>query len=264
MVAQPFLDRGYVVVATDYEGLGTPGLHPFLVGPSEGRGVLDAVRAARLVPDTGAGARVALLGHSQGGHAVLWAAELARTYAPELEIAGTVAAAPAGDLVAFATAIRRQGAPDIDWLIGLQIVSVWHELYGLPMDPVLSQDDQARAARLPQTCPDFALIPPQQPLLVDPTTIPEWRQHLEANTPGATKAAGPILVLHGTADDIIPIETTQSEVQRLCRAGDTVEFRSIQGADHGDPLYGDDRLTELVQWSTDRLDGDRATSTCGQ
>jgi pimeloyl-ACP methyl ester carboxylesterase len=181
-----------------------------------------------------------------------------------LNIVGTVAAAPAGDLVAFATAIRRQGAPDVDWLMGLQIVSVWHEIYGLPMDPVLSQDDQARAGRLAETCPDFALIPPQQPLLVDPTTIPEWREHLEANTPGATKAAAPILVLHGTADDIIPIETTQSEVQSLCRAGDTVEFRSIQGADHGDALYGDDRLAELVQWSTDRLDGDRATSTCGQ
>ena len=35
-------DAGYVVAATDYEGLGTPGLHPFLVGESEGRSVLDA------------------------------------------------------------------------------------------------------------------------------------------------------------------------------------------------------------------------------
>ena len=44
---QTFLDAGYVVAATDYEGLGTPGLHPILVGESEGRGVLDAARAAR-------------------------------------------------------------------------------------------------------------------------------------------------------------------------------------------------------------------------
>ena len=46
---QTFLDAGYVVAATDYEGLGTPGLHPFLVGESEGRGVLDAARAAHAV-----------------------------------------------------------------------------------------------------------------------------------------------------------------------------------------------------------------------
>jgi pimeloyl-ACP methyl ester carboxylesterase len=263
-VAQPFLDRGYVVAATDYEGLGTPGLHPFLVGPSEGRGVLDAARAARLVPDTGAGARVALLGHSQGGHAVLWAAELASTYAPELEIAGTVAAAPTGDLVAFATAIRRNGAPDVDRLIGLQIVSVWHELYGLPMDSVLSPEDQERASRLPETCPDFALTPPAQPLLVDLTTIAEWRERLEANTPGAVKSGAPILVVHGTADDITPIETTESAVQRLCSAGNSVEFVSVEGGDHGDPLFGDGRLAELAQWSTDRLAGDPTTTTCSR
>ena len=43
---QTFLDAGYVVAATDYEGLGTPGVHPLLVGESEGRSVLDAARAA--------------------------------------------------------------------------------------------------------------------------------------------------------------------------------------------------------------------------
>ena len=41
------VDAGYVVAATDYEGLGTPGVHPYLVGESEGRSVLDAARAAR-------------------------------------------------------------------------------------------------------------------------------------------------------------------------------------------------------------------------
>jgi pimeloyl-ACP methyl ester carboxylesterase len=261
-VTQPLLDLGYVVVATDYEGLGTPGPHPFLVGQSEGRSVLDGARAAQLVPDSGAGDRVAFVGHSQGGHAVLWAAELAPTYAPDLEVVGTVAAAPAGDLIAFATAIRRNGAPEIDWLIGLQIVSVWHELYGLPMDAVLSRQDQERAVQLPETCPDQSLIPSGQPLLADLTTIPEWRAQLEANTPGAAGIDDPILVLHGTADDIIPIETTESEVQRLCRAGDAVELRALEGADHGDSLYAGGRLTELAHWIAERLDGDPATSTC--
>ena len=42
--------QGFVVVATDYEGLGTAGVHPYLVGESEGRGVLDIVRAAGNLP----------------------------------------------------------------------------------------------------------------------------------------------------------------------------------------------------------------------
>ena len=44
---ESLLRAGYVVAATDYEGLGTPGLHPYIVGQSEGRGMLDAARAAR-------------------------------------------------------------------------------------------------------------------------------------------------------------------------------------------------------------------------
>ena len=41
------LAQGYVVTATDYPGLGTQGIHPFLIGVSEDRAVLDSVRAAR-------------------------------------------------------------------------------------------------------------------------------------------------------------------------------------------------------------------------
>src|SRR5579871_3361121 len=62
--------QGYIVTATDYPGLGTPGPHPYLVGVSEGRAVLDSARAVRALPDGHASNRVALWGHSQGGQAV--------------------------------------------------------------------------------------------------------------------------------------------------------------------------------------------------
>src|SRR4051812_43103731 len=93
-----FVDAGYVVAATDYEGLGTPGVHPYLVGESEGRSVLDAARAARALSGSGAGDRVLVAGHSQGGEAALFAGELAQTYAPELDVLGVAAAAPAADV----------------------------------------------------------------------------------------------------------------------------------------------------------------------
>ena len=67
------VERGYVVAATDYPGVGTPGPHPYLVGISEGRAVLDSVRAARAVPDAGGGRRFAVWGHLQGGQASLYA-----------------------------------------------------------------------------------------------------------------------------------------------------------------------------------------------
>ena len=75
---QTFLDAGYVIAATDYEGLGTPGLHPLLVGESEGRSVLDAARAARGLKPAAAASKALVFGQSQGGHAALFAGELAR------------------------------------------------------------------------------------------------------------------------------------------------------------------------------------------
>jgi pimeloyl-ACP methyl ester carboxylesterase len=99
-----YLKAGYAVVRTDYQGLGTPGTHEFLVGVPEGRSVLDMVRAARHL-DPSIGKRVALVGHSQGGQAVLYAASLAPKWTPELKIRGTVAFAPVSHLSEQASAI---------------------------------------------------------------------------------------------------------------------------------------------------------------
>jgi pimeloyl-ACP methyl ester carboxylesterase len=92
-----WLKAGYAVVRTDYEGLGTPGVHPYLVGRSESRSVLDAVRAARAL-EPRLSKRFVIAGHSQGGQAALFAASLAPKLVPELRLRGTVAFAPPSHL----------------------------------------------------------------------------------------------------------------------------------------------------------------------
>jgi pimeloyl-ACP methyl ester carboxylesterase len=92
-----FLKAGFAVVSTDYQGLGTPGTHLYLVGKEEGRSVLDIVRAARQL-DPRLGKRVVIAGHSQGGQAALFAASLAKRWTPELTLRGTVAFAPVSHL----------------------------------------------------------------------------------------------------------------------------------------------------------------------
>src|SRR3954469_22229146 len=107
---QRWLKAGYAVVRTDYEGLGTPGAHPYLIGRSEGRSVLDSVRAARKL-DPRLGRRVVIAGHSQGGHAALWAASLAPKWTPELNVRGTLALAQASHIGEQAALLRSVTSP---------------------------------------------------------------------------------------------------------------------------------------------------------
>jgi alpha-beta hydrolase superfamily lysophospholipase len=260
-IARPFLAAGYVVAATDYEGLGTAGPHPYIVGMSEGRSVLDAARAARLLAGAETGSQVALLGHSQGGHAALWAAELAPTYAPELDVVGVVAAAPAGDLAAISRWIYGPDGTPIAWLNAVIVLSAWHEVYGLPLDEVLRAEGRQLAADLQTTCPDESLAPQEQPLAADPGLAPGWRDQLDLNSPGATRASAPILVLQGTVDEQIPVDSTRSAVRRLCGSGDSVELRILPGADHAEAL-DQGRLEEAAAWFVERLTGVPAEDRC--
>lgn len=85
-----WLSQWYAVVATDYVGLGTPGVHPYLDGRSAAHSVVDMVRAARATEPSLSEAWVAM-GQSQGGQATMFTANLATEYAPELDYRGAVA-----------------------------------------------------------------------------------------------------------------------------------------------------------------------------
>ncbi|MFD3508071.1 lipase family protein [Nocardia sp. NPDC058666] len=88
-----WLARGYAIVATDYVGLGTPGVHPYLDGKSAAHSVIDAVRAAR-AQDATLSARWVVMGQSQGAHAALFTSAMATREAPELDFRGAVATGP--------------------------------------------------------------------------------------------------------------------------------------------------------------------------
>ncbi|MDR2538646.1 MAG: lipase family protein, partial [Bifidobacteriaceae bacterium] len=92
------LNRGYAIVGTDYPGMGTNGLNPYLIGQDEAKAVLDSIRAAGQISELTLTNHNTIMGHSQGGGAALWTGILAPKYAPELNIAGVIAAAPASNI----------------------------------------------------------------------------------------------------------------------------------------------------------------------
>jgi hypothetical protein len=258
---QTFLDAGYVVAATDYEGLGTPGLHPMLVGESEGRGVLDAARAARGVKAAAAGSQALVFGLSQGGHSALFAGELAASYAPELHVLGTAAVAPAGSVEQTMPFLRNFNGANGSVVA---IVEAFHAAYP-QFDPaaVLTPEALTQAPLVDQKC-DFIETYPSSPDLVvahNPLDIPAMAAILHTNAAGNRPAGAPLLVVQGTADQLVPQFLTDAFVSKACAAGDTVDYRLYPGATHGDP-----ELTassnDIAAWFADRVSGAPATSTC--
>lgn len=261
------LRRGYVVVATDYPGLGTPGVHPYLIGNSEAYSVLDSVRAARELPDAKAQKRFAVWGHSQGGHAALFTGQLAASYAPELELVGVAAAAPATYLADLFEADRQTES-------GLTLTSMallsWSKLYQLPTQTIVDPGAMAAYERVANDCLEnlpqmLQLEQDARPLMrgflkSDPTRIPEWRKLMDDNTPGQTAVGAPVFIAQGTADTTVPPPVTRRFAEHLCRAGATVTFRTYPGTSH--VFIARDSSFDAVTWISHRFAGQAASSNC--
>ncbi len=259
VAGQALARQGWVVVATDYAGLGTPGMHAYLDGPSAGHAVLDAIRAAQALPDAAAGDAVVLAGISQGGHATLWAARMAAEAAPELNVLGAIAAAPAGDLAEVARWVFSPDAGRPSWRNDLLIARAWSEIYDFPIEEVLTPEALPLAARLDEEC---GVYPDAFPLRPGVAELPALADALERNTPLGIPIAAPILYLQGDADEQIPVVAARTTVERLCADGSVVDYRELPGVDHVGALYDAARIDAAIAWAAARFAGEPAADTC--
>ncbi|MET0904058.1 MAG: alpha/beta fold hydrolase [Acidimicrobiales bacterium] len=262
-LAAPFLERDMVFVATDYEGLGTPGRHPYIAGESEARGTLDIVRAARqLSARTGASDRAVLWGHSQGGHAVLFANQVAREWAPELDVVGTVAGAPPSHLPLIADALR-----DSPYRFYLGMVAAgWSAAYpdadlSLVLTPLgielLAQVDEKCAGELAEAWSSHDY---DELVSRDPNDVEPWATLLVDNDPGFEVGASPVLIIHGENDEQIPLISSELLVDRMCGVGQTVHRRTYPGATHSGAIGAS--MSDMLEWIDARLAGTEAPSDC--
>jgi len=259
------LANRWVVTATDYVGLGTPGALRYLVGIDEARDVINSVRAARSVPGADAGTRFASWGHSQGGQSSLFVGMQAASYAPELQLVAVAAAAPAAELVSL---VAQQWDNVVGWAIGPEVLVAWPAAYPeLKADEVASRTGMATYRRLADQCILQAALKGavldvfgQTVFGVDPATVPDWRAAAEANTAQPLTPGLPVLVAQGLKDTVVLPNTTALYVQTSCAAGS--DLATMWMGDTGHLAAAKVSGPAVTTWLQQRFAGVPATSTC--
>ncbi|MGE5826814.1 MAG: lipase family protein [Micromonosporaceae bacterium] len=272
LTAVPGLDRvlaqGWVVVATDYVGLGTPGPHPFLIGQGGARSVLDSVRAARQLSAVTLGGQTLVWGYSQGGNAALWTGILAPTYAPDAGVIGVATLAPGSNLTVLADNWGRGQGGVIN---AAYLIQAYSETYpdvdfGRYVRPTAAVQIHELASRCLSDSRVYLsgislLLFRQSIWAKDPATGPVG-ERLRENTPTGPIPM-PVLIAQGDADPVVTPSAQAEYVGQRCAGGGRVDYRTYPHRDHlslvaaGSPV-----ISELLQWSRDRLDGRPARSTC--
>jgi pimeloyl-ACP methyl ester carboxylesterase len=232
------------------------------VGESEGRSVLDAAEAATQLPGATVGDRYAIIGYSQGGHAALWANELAETWGPDLDLVGVVAGAPVTELPASFTS-----RPEATGFF-MSMVAGYEAAYP-DADParLLTGAGLAALDLVDQGCTgevfDAVAARSREEPLRRPGDMPEeWVALLAANDPGQVAADSPVLILHSLTDELLPATTSEQLHERMCDAGQVVERRTYdQGQTH--ITAASTAFTDGLAWINERMTTTTAPlSTC--
>lgn len=263
------LQLGYAVVVSDYEGLGTPGDHTYMVGQSQGRAVLDAVRAAQRLPEAGlaANAPVGIMGYSQGGSSAGWAAQLAPTYAPELNIKGVAAGGVPADLAEVANFLDGSAFVAFALLAAMGLDAAYDDL---DLDSYLNARGQDLLAKNSSVCIvsvdgfatflDTAFSSVDDYVTTNPLATPVWQNRLGQQHLGATKPPMPVYQYHAEFDEIVPLEPAQELRDDWCAAGANVTWKTEPLTEHLSGLVTG--YTGALTWMTARFVGVPTSGNC--
>ncbi len=262
--------QGWALVATDYIGLGTQGPHPYLIGADSAHATLDAVRAARGLADARIGTETVAWGHSQGGGAALWTGALASSYAPDVELAGVAALAPASDLAGLVSRLATAtGGSVLASFVLAAYTSIYPDVtYRDYVRPGAEATLRAMATRclsepgsLASVLSALGMADDPEFSTDDPASGALGRRFAE-NTPPATISA-PLLVGQGGADAVVARSIQDAYVAGLCSQGQQVDYRVYAGRDHVPLVQPDSPLVpDLVAWTQERFAGAAAPTGC--
>ncbi len=264
---------GYVVAATDYNGLGAPGFHQYLIGPTAARNVLDAAVAAQQIPAAGAGKQAVALGWSQGGQAAVWAGQIADYVAGSIQLLGAAAIAPVNSL--------EQSK------IEAQVVAS-----GKKLPPMTTAETIMAQYAMTVTFPELQLSDVLTPFGVDfvkesakcqcskhmgdslvymqawkgtatrtdPQNQDAWLKRIGQMALGNVPSQVPIAIYQGDDDPAVFPAATEAYVKKACASGTTISYNHYADTDH---IRSVGRAqADFLNWIADRFAGKPAPSSC--
>ncbi|AUI60191.1 lipase family protein [Amycolatopsis sp. BJA-103] len=271
------LGAGFAVAQTDYLGPWVEGSgdHPYVNRLSEAHTVLDVVRAAQRLPGTGlpGNGPVGIAGYSEGGSAAAAAAELASTYAPELNVKGVYSGAPPADKAALAKSL--DGGIYLGFLgyalIGINQAYPEANLVGLANPAGAELFLQAR-----QTCTldavfkfmfkqTSSLTKNGQPVS-SYLTQPPFDAIIAENRIGNLKPAMPTMVQHSPTDDVIPAAVGKQMAKDWCGKGANVQWKELVSLApfFSHALGMPTAATDATAWLRAVFSGQAGTGNCGR
>lgn len=259
------LARGWAIMVTDYEGLGTPGPHTYTSGLATGHAVLDGARAALRLPDAGLDPKtpVGIWGYSEGGLASTWAAELAPAYAPDLDLKGVAAGGVPADLSNIGRKI--DGGPLAGFLLAAA-VGLDRANPGLRLGALLNDEGKAAAKTIAGQCvaqwtvqfanhdlAEYTRVP-------NPLDVPRVSRIIAKNKLGGGRPAAPMHIYESVNDEFIPVGDVRELAKTYCAKGVVVQYTEEPNSEH--ISLAAQGSTAALDWLEGRFAGATAPSTC--
>ncbi len=264
-----WLEQGYAIVATDYEGLGTPGPHPYLHCKAAAMGNIDAVVAAHSL-GWSLSNKWMVTGQSQGGHGALCTAVHASDRARSLSFVGTLATAPGVSFLKAYSGQHTQGDAPMRYL-GVVLLNVTGMETFTPTfsaEKALTEPARAMLPRVEEACV-FELL--REGAELGLTTSTTFTTIPFSETPGvrdavkhmeipATRLGEPLLIAQGTHDTMTPLPLADAYASEHCAAGTNLTYLVYEGAEHSGPMsVGRD---DFSKWAAARFRGDATPGNC--
>jgi dienelactone hydrolase len=238
-----WLEQGFAVVATDYQGLGGPGPHPYLNWEAEGRSVLDAARAALDHSKGQIDNTIIITGQSQGSGASLGATRLAPSYAPDLNLKASIAT---GIVSRFPDSANKASSEQTLARSSPPQYTILMMIAGALGDDAIKPDDLVtelgkpllQAAREGCTAELGQIVRSNGLTMANSLKDPEIADRLGAVIEmSPVRMPVPVFLATGLADKLIPPQRQYTAVAALCAANSNVVWKTYAGVTHNGTVH---------------------------